>query len=111
MEDVSIGRNTLSSENAFVVGTSAVLLVSGSNERVALVLGAPNAGVVTYSTNPSPTFGQGINVSVGSGQFRLNITEDGDLVRKPWYAIADAAGRGIAIQQVFLAAQKSSELQ
>lgn len=97
MEDKRIGRRTLGTEKAVVVGVANTPIVGGSPSRVMLCFNPPIAGQVTFSTVNNVTFGGGINLAAGCDPIVLTIEEFGDLVRKPWFAFADAANRTVGV--------------
>lgn len=104
MEDYRLGRKTLSRELAFTtVATVAQQIVGGSPLRVAIILGAPIAGTLTYSTNPTPTTGRGINVGAGQPPVTLTIKEEGEIVTHQWWVVDDGTGRSATMVETNLA--------
>ena len=93
MEDVKIGRDTLSQNYPFTTGVAARPVLSGSDKRVALILGSPLAGTITYLDGSGVVSGLGFNVGAGQPPLILTIQDNGDIVRHQWWAIADAAAR------------------
>lgn len=92
MEDVRIGRETISSAAVVSVGAGAVAQVLPADPyRYALVLSAPASGTCTYSVNQAPGDGEGITFHAGGGPITLGIQEHGDLVRRAWYVYSSAA--------------------
>jgi hypothetical protein len=103
MEDIRIGRRSLSRELAFTTPAAGALQVlGGSPNRIAIVLGAPLAGVLTYSTNSNPTTGLGINVTVGQDPVVLSIQDAGEIVTHQFWVIGDAAARVGAVIETIL---------
>jgi len=104
MEDYRIGRKTTSAEHPFTtVATVAKQVLSGSDNRVAVLLGAPVVGTLTYSTNPTPTTGAGLNVGAGQPPIELTIPVDGDIVRHQWWVVDDGTGRAATVIETLLA--------
>lgn len=103
MEDVRIGRETTGGQVATTVGTTSVQILSGSPHRYSIVLTPGIANHITFSTENPAVLGQGINLGPGDGCCKLNIQHHGDLVRKAWYAIADAGSNAIAVMVTNLA--------
>ena len=102
MEDVRMGREATGREIAINVGTAAVPLVPGSADRIALLLGPPLAGTLTYSTTRGITSGLGFNIGAGQTPLLLSIQDVGDLVRMAWYVVGDAAARTGAASETLL---------
>ena len=97
MEDVRIGRKTSASQVDLTVGLTSIQAIGGSPNRYCLVFSAPIAGHVTYSLDNPAVLGNGINLGVGDGMYSLNIQHHGDIVRRPWFAISDAASSPVGI--------------
>ena len=105
MEDIKIGRASRSTEHDFTtVISTALQVLPGSDYRIEVFLGSPVAGTLTYSTNPNPTSGLGINVSAGVGGRTLNIQDDGDIVRKQWWVVDDGTSRRGCVIETLLPA-------
>lgn len=97
MEDVRIGRKTMSRQHDFTATTTSQPLISGSDDRYAMILTAPLVGHVTYSLENPAVLGNGINLGVGDGAITISIQEHGDIVRRPWFIISDQAAAPIAV--------------
>lgn len=106
MEDYRIGRKTTSREVAVVtVISTAQMVLSGADNRVAVILGAPVAGSVTYSTNPKPTSGAGFVVGAGQPPLSFSVQVEGDIVRKQWWIVDDGTSRAVAVAETLLTDQ------
>ena len=92
-EDIAIGRASKTSQHTQLVTTASIKVVSASTARIAIVLCAPLAGTITYSTRPVAVAGAGIILVAGAGPVRLTVKDHGSMVRATWMAIADAANR------------------
>jgi len=103
MEDIRIGRRTTSREVDFTtVVNTAQQVLSGADDRIAVFLGSPVTGTLTYATNPTPLSGLGINVSAGVGGRSLNIQDDGDIVRHQWWVVDDGTSRKACVIETVL---------
>lgn len=58
-----------------------------------MILFAPRAGTITYSTRNPAVAGAGIVIQQGTHVVQLNIKDHGSLVTDAWFVIADAANR------------------
>ena len=104
IEDYRIGRRTTSRElDVTTVVSTAQLVFSGSDSRVCVILGAPVAGSVTWSTNPTPTAGAGFVLGAGQLPLVLDVQSNGDIVRKQWWIVDDGTSRKVAAAETLLA--------
>lgn len=93
MEDVNIGRKTSSRMlNFAVVNTGSQEILPGSPYRYALIFTPPQAGRVTLTNESPAVLDIGMTLVSAGGPFAMTIQDHGDIVRKPWYAIASIAG-------------------
>lgn len=92
-EDLALGQAMKGGLKTTVVGQTSATVLGPSPIRTAVILCAPLAGTLTYSTQPVAVAGQGIILTAGSGPVRLVLKDHGSLVRDAWFAIADAADR------------------
>ena len=105
MEDVRIGRRSISQNYSFTTGVTAHQVLPGSDNRVSVILGSPLAGTITYFDEANPVSGLGFNIGAGQPPMVLNIQDHGDVVRHQWWAIADAAARVHAVGETILQEQ------
>lgn len=90
MEDYKLGRETQSGSVKKAVGLTSDLAIGESVKRTALILSNPLANNVTFSLQNPAVSGQGIVLNVSTGPFSMDVQTHGDIVRRPWYCIADA---------------------
>lgn len=87
IEDVRMGRKTVSFMAIVSIPAGGVRQVLPADPfRYSLTLSAPSSGSLTFSINQNPGDGEGIVFHQGSGPVTLTIQNDGDLVRRAWYA-------------------------
>lgn len=98
MEGVRLGRESNGQSLVVPLSTVSGLAIGESLTRMALVFPGPLAGNVTYSLQNPAVSGQGLVLNASSGPFSLDIQTHGDLVRRAWYAVADA---GTPTVQIF----------
>lgn len=97
MEDVRLGRDTMSGMSPFLASVVSTLAIGQGNMRFSLTFPRPLAGSVTYSLNNPAVSGVGLVLGVGDAAFSMNIKTDGDLVRRAWYAVLDAGAQNMAL--------------
>lgn len=93
----------LSSLVPFFTTGSSQDVVGPNPDRIALVLGCPDAGVLTYTTDSVAVAGQGLNFQVGSGSVTLTRRKHGTIVTLGWRAIGTIVGGDAAVIEVFRA--------
>ena len=98
MEDVQIGRETLSADVTLVVSTSSTLLASASPNRYCLIISPPIAGRVTIGMDSNHVVDAvGLVLAAGCDPLVLTVQEHGELCRKAWYGAVDAGTRNVGI--------------
>jgi hypothetical protein len=102
MEDIRIGRRAASAADLVTIGTVSVEVAPASPDRIYLVLGPPDSGVLTYSVKSPVVTAQGLNVASGQAPIELDIRVHGQLVTKAWFGIHSAAVKTIFIGQTIL---------
>lgn len=102
-QDVEIGRQTSTKVNTYSTGAASAKILDANPFRYSLVMGAPSAGTVFYSTEAIGAGGQGITLNTGAPPMILNVKDHGDLVRHEWYARGDAAARAHTVIETILA--------
>lgn len=88
---------------AVSISVTAGRVVGPAPNRVALILGAPLAGTITYLTSSPSGIGSGFNVNSGAPPLIVAGEAWGDLPQQEWFAIADGAGRNAAVAEVMAA--------
>ena len=101
MEDLRIGRETLSRFGSVAFAAAAVEIVPASPARVAIIITAPTTGRPTVGDNGQVTLDSGPTFTQGAGALSLNIWDHGDIVRRPFWGIASAAGTIGFIETLF----------
>lgn len=91
MEDYKMGKATMGELVPIVVGLASALAVPQNINRRSLLLGPPDVGVITYSTDNPAVLGLGLNVAAGQDAIMLCQDEWGSLVKQVWYAISTVA--------------------
>lgn len=78
----------LASRVQFDQGTGAGprSILGASDKRTAITFFAPDTGSVTLSNDSPSAFNQGIVLSAGRPAVRLTLKENGDCVRREWFA-------------------------
>lgn len=102
-EDVKIGRDTSTKVTSFSTGAADAKILDANPFRYALILGAPSAGTVFYSTEVIGAGGQGLTLNTGATPLALNVKDHGDLVRHEWHARGDAGARVHTVIETILA--------
>lgn len=67
-------------------------ILGPSEKRRSIIFIGPNAGRVTLSNDSPVVLDNGLTISSTSGMLELRYDIHGDLVQKPWHAIASAGG-------------------
>lgn len=112
MEDVRIGRSTVSADASPSIGTTATELVSASLDRYCLIISPPIAGQVTIGFDPNHVAsGVGIVLASGADPLVLTIQEHGDMVRRAWYAAVDTGTRSVGVSWSSLQVVKDGKVQ
>lgn len=91
----------LSALVSFVVTGASQRVVEPNPARIGLLLGEPEAGVLTYSTNLITLAGQGLNLATGSGSIMLTRKKHGSIVTLGWSVFGSVGGGDAAIVEVF----------
>jgi hypothetical protein len=98
MEDVLIGRKTISADVTVVVDATPKMLVAASLDRYCLIISPPLAGQVTIGFDANHvTSGSGIVIPSGADPLVLTIQEHGDIVRRAIFAAVDAPPRNVGV--------------
>lgn len=92
MDDVRLGRKSLSDQVDIAPTTVSAEVLTGADNRIAIVFNRPSVGTVTYSLHQPAVLGQGITLGAGDGSVSLDIQRHGGMVCRPWQAISDQAG-------------------
>jgi hypothetical protein len=82
------------------VGASATEIVSGSEKRIGILFIGPATGRITLGVNSGVTLDNGLTISSTSGLIELTYERWGNLIRMPWWAIADQAGRIVGVGEL-----------
>ena len=85
----------------FVLTGASQPVVQPNPRRIGLLLGEPEAGVLTYSTDSPALAGLGLNLATGSGPIMLTRRKHGTVVTVGWDAFGSVAGGDAAIIEVF----------
>jgi len=85
-----------SSTNFASVGATAVQIIPADPRRMALVFFAAVAQRYTISERPSPVLDSGITINSNSSPVVLRYDDVGNVIRKPWFAVASGAGTNVA---------------
>ena len=93
LQDIVIGRASISGQETFTVGTTVGRYLNSQPERTSIIFCPPNAGTVTWSTKPNPVAGEGLVIEASDSPFGIDIAKYGGLIIRPWFPIADAADR------------------
>jgi hypothetical protein len=101
MEDIRIGRKTLTSFQYVSVGVTASLIVKANPNRVSLTIGVPDSNPVVIGPDNSVSLTRGLGMFNTAGPFRFNIKDDGDWITRDIWGIGFAA-RSIGIIEGFL---------
>lgn len=104
MEDVRLGRE--SGFNVIPIRTPpgiVVPLFGGAEQRTAIILGAPQAGLLTYSTKADVTTTNGLNLGPGQFPIILTVKDHGKIVQQPWFVVDDGTQRNAQAIEVLLA--------
>lgn len=88
LQDVAIGKATSSQMQAIVVTNVAKEVVPQDPNRRSLILGAPDVGFITYSTDPAVASGGGLNLSTNGDTIELLRDYHGSIVGQVWFAIS-----------------------
>lgn len=93
MEDIRIGRKTLAREKVYTTPITTFQQILEPNEkRIAITFVIPDqAAVLLLTTNEGQTGSAGLRLVPTFGNITLTLETFGDLVRRPWFAKADAA--------------------
>lgn len=97
LEDVKIGNASQGKQLPVTVGVTSVQVLDQDNHRRAIILGAPDAGMLTYFQGKAAVAGLGYNMAAGQQPLILDGDLFGSMVREPWFAIADAPARLAAV--------------
>lgn len=92
-----MGRASISQLDPIVITNALLPVVKQDRNRRMLLLGAPDAGVATYTTVPNATAGQGINIAAGQQPLVLNQDHWGGIVGQVWFAIGSVASANAAV--------------
>ena len=91
---------TRGSAFAVAVGNSSQGVLAGSEKRIALIFFGPNTGRITLSPSNPVTLDQGPTVSGTFGVVELRYDVHGNIVKMPWFGIADAANRNLGVIEI-----------
>lgn len=105
MEDVRIGRKTLSRSATVPVGTGVGVLVPANKDRYTLIISAPETNPLWLTWEPAAAAGTGIRIAAGSPPVMLSIQEHGALVRGPIYASIPLGAETITFAESILEQQ------
>ena len=98
MEDVLLGRSTISADRTISVALTPQLILEASLDRYCVIISPPLAGQVTIGFDPNHVVsGGGIVLASGADPLVLTIQEHGDIVRRAIYAAVDAPPRNVGI--------------
>lgn len=111
MEDEKIGRNLVSTITRLLVPGGVSLMVTGKPDRVRLIVSSDGVQLVTLGTaDAKPTITNGITLSIANPIIVIDDRIWGSLVKDEWWISDHGAGSTVVIVEVFLHAQKSSDL-
>lgn len=102
MEDILIGRKTRTSFRAVTLGAAADVMVPRNRHRIALIIGDPSAGAVTFSMDPNVAANQGLTQHSGNTPILLDIQRFGNLVTEELFGISPGGPTTIGIVEVSL---------
>jgi hypothetical protein len=102
MDDVRIGRRTLSRNVSVVLAAGIKLILPGNPARFSIVFCGPQAGQVACSTDPNVVALAGLQFITNSAPVMLTIQEHGDLVRQAWYAFSSGGATAMTIFETIL---------
>lgn len=95
-------RRSFSSQAFVVVNLVGRMVIPFAENRVTLVLHAPGAFGVVVGLRASVIVPTGILVASRALPITLTMTQHGDMVRGPWFAIADADGVNLVYVETLL---------
>lgn len=103
MEDIRLGRESKTGEKTVTVQTSSTLLVGPDKFRTSLIISTGVTNRVTLSVNNPAVNGSGMILHAGTAPLKLCLANDGDIVTRGFYAIANAASEVITVWETSLA--------
>src|SRR5437667_6532007 len=95
MEDIRLGRKTMSRVGFTNITSTGNLVIGPNPRRVALCFFSSQTRYFTISNNNPTTLFEGITIGVSGSPILLNIKDHGNCVCKAWYGIASAGSDDI----------------
>jgi hypothetical protein len=105
MEDVRLGRKTVTQQRNVTVPVSSIPVVQRSPNRILLVFFPPLSGTITLQVSGTAVQDAGINLTSASHPLVMNVKDYGDVVTKDWDAIHSVGGVTLAILEGLLEAK------
>lgn len=102
LEDIRLQRKSISGQTIRSVGTSATMLIGPSELRTALIISCPASGILTISLTPDVTNNNGIILNALGTPFKLDLMNDGAIVKSGIWAIHSATTVTIGIWETSL---------
>jgi len=92
MEDIEIGRESLSAQWDYTTTAGSLQVVAADDKRIAISFAPPNGGAISLGLTKAITSGFGFQLVLGGAPVQMSIQEYGDLVKRAWFVAGSAAG-------------------
>lgn len=92
MEDVRIGRRSVTTMENVVVTTTAKIAIPPDPHRLSLVIGPTVSGNCTLSLNPGVPNSYGFPLGTSTAPLVLSLQQHGDIVTRGWHAVSSMGG-------------------
>ena len=105
MEDIRLGRKTISRFVTVNVDSTSILIVKGDPNRIALTFFPPPTNLYYVNSRKAAATGTGAPILSTAHELTLTIQDHGDAVRGEWYAIAPVAAVNVNYLETVLLEQ------
>jgi hypothetical protein len=102
MEDVRIGRQAVGNQSTVNVQTTVTPLVPQVEDRVALIISAPQTNRITLTFDPVGTLDNGITLYPTQPPLYLTVDRFGRLVQGPIFCVSATGAQNISYWESIL---------